>query len=154
MTWCFSTRASVTTVLTTHPCISWCLRVKKNMHLPSILFIHTLMTQSVEILPGGSQGPTYITLSMTFVPMTWWRKEPGHHQPQYRQSFPGVFPTESALIIVCKIEPKGVIRMMWPCNIEKNSSQVHHNYQTVNILHQHSATDREYTWVQVRSLKQ
>ena len=28
MAWCFSTRASVATVLTTHPCISQCLRVK------------------------------------------------------------------------------------------------------------------------------
>ena len=27
MAWCFSTRASVATVLTTHPCISQCLRV-------------------------------------------------------------------------------------------------------------------------------
>ena len=132
-------------MLTTHTCVSRCLRVKLNMHLPTISFIHTVMNQLVEILPGGSQRPTYITLSMTFVPMTWWCKEPGHQQPQYWQSFPGVFPTESALIIVWKIGPIGVIRMMWPCNIEKNSSQVHHNYQTVNILRQHSATDREYT---------
>ena len=29
MAWCFSTRASVATVLTTHPCVSRCLRVKK-----------------------------------------------------------------------------------------------------------------------------
>ena len=28
MTWCFSTRASVATVLTRHPCISQCLKVK------------------------------------------------------------------------------------------------------------------------------
>ena len=30
MAWCFSTRASVSTVLTTHPCISRCLRVNGN----------------------------------------------------------------------------------------------------------------------------
>ena len=30
MVWCFSTRASVATVLTTHPCISRCLRVNDN----------------------------------------------------------------------------------------------------------------------------
>ena len=29
MAWCFSTRASVATVLTTHPCVSRCLRVKR-----------------------------------------------------------------------------------------------------------------------------
>ena len=28
MAWCFSTKASVATVLTTHPCVSQCLRVK------------------------------------------------------------------------------------------------------------------------------
>ena len=32
MAWCFSTRASVTTVLTTHPCVSRCLRVKQCFH--------------------------------------------------------------------------------------------------------------------------
>ena len=32
MAWCFSTRASVATVLTTHPCTSRCLRV--NLHTP------------------------------------------------------------------------------------------------------------------------
>ena len=30
MAWCFSTRASVVTVLTRHPCVSRCLRVKLN----------------------------------------------------------------------------------------------------------------------------
>ena len=29
MTWCFSTRASVAAVLTTHPCVSRCLRVNR-----------------------------------------------------------------------------------------------------------------------------
>ena len=33
MAWCFSTRASVATVLTTHPCVSWCLRVNYPYHL-------------------------------------------------------------------------------------------------------------------------
>ena len=33
MAWCFSTRASVATVLTTHPCVSRCLRVKARFEL-------------------------------------------------------------------------------------------------------------------------
>ena len=41
MAWCFSTRASVATVLTTHPCVSRCLRVNSmvshNMILPLLL---------------------------------------------------------------------------------------------------------------------
>ena len=32
MAWCFSTRASVATVLTTHPCISRCLRVNQALN--------------------------------------------------------------------------------------------------------------------------
>ena len=32
MAWCFSTRASVATVLTTHPSVSWCLRVRDMQH--------------------------------------------------------------------------------------------------------------------------
>ena len=31
MAWCFSTRASVATVLTTHPCVSWCLSNVKGL---------------------------------------------------------------------------------------------------------------------------
>ena len=33
MTWCFSTRASVATVLTMHPCVSQCLGVKSDLIL-------------------------------------------------------------------------------------------------------------------------
>ena len=33
MAWCFSTRASVATVLTTHPCVSRCLRVSSYTHI-------------------------------------------------------------------------------------------------------------------------
>ena len=32
MAWCFSTRASVATVLTMHPCVSQCLRVKRSYY--------------------------------------------------------------------------------------------------------------------------
>ena len=37
MAWCFSTRASVATVLTTHPCFSQCLRVNQIMAWLGIL---------------------------------------------------------------------------------------------------------------------
>ena len=36
MAWCFSTRASVATVLTTHPCVSQCLRVKHHIHIQKL----------------------------------------------------------------------------------------------------------------------
>ena len=33
MAWCFSTRASVATVLTTHPCVSRCLGVNRKLYI-------------------------------------------------------------------------------------------------------------------------
>ena len=33
MAWCFSTKASVATVLTMHPCVSWCLRVNESIEV-------------------------------------------------------------------------------------------------------------------------
>ena len=44
------------------------------------------MTQVIEILPCGRQGPNYITLSISLLLMSWWRKEPGHQQPWYWHS--------------------------------------------------------------------
>ena len=40
MVWCFSTRASVATVLTTHPCVSRCLRVN-NTHCCFFVLFNT-----------------------------------------------------------------------------------------------------------------
>ena len=45
MAWCFSTRASVATVLTTHPCVSRCLRV--NVHA----IIHALNWKLICVWP-------------------------------------------------------------------------------------------------------
>ena len=39
MAWCFSTRASVATVLTTHPCISQCLRVNSNNFIYRYMYL-------------------------------------------------------------------------------------------------------------------
>ena len=58
MVWCVSTRASVATVLTTHPCVSKCLRVK-SIFIKSILkFIQISFWKFIEIplmgeAPGG-----------------------------------------------------------------------------------------------------
>ena len=41
MAWCFSTRASVATVLTTHPCVSRCLRVNFNPRMGKYNYIHS-----------------------------------------------------------------------------------------------------------------
>ena len=56
MAWCFSTRTLVATVLTTHPCVSRCLRVHLNyllvpMPLPSWHWLTHLIAQS----PWGSK---------------------------------------------------------------------------------------------------
>ena len=54
------------------------------MYLQSIAFLHTDMTQVVEILPHVRQELTYILHSLYhWVLMSWWRNEPWHQQPWY-----------------------------------------------------------------------
>ena len=53
MAWCFSTRASVATALTTHPCVSRCLRVKQCDYI-SVLILTWAKTNSEEILLLGT----------------------------------------------------------------------------------------------------
>ena len=54
-----------------------------NIYLHSMSFLHIDMTQVVEILPQIRQGPTYSTQSISWLLMSWRRKEPGHQQPWY-----------------------------------------------------------------------
>ena len=42
MAWCFSTRASVATVLTMHPCVSRCLRVNISLKVVSMGLIDNI----------------------------------------------------------------------------------------------------------------
>ena len=51
--------------------------------LKFISFLHTDMTQVVEILPQVRQILTYSTQSKSWVLMSCWCKEPGHPQPWY-----------------------------------------------------------------------
>ena len=58
MTWCFSTRASVATVLITHPCVSNCLWVK---HVPILIHIKDSGTKfmlyiQIPYKPFGAYG--------------------------------------------------------------------------------------------------
>ena len=62
MAWCFSTRASVATVLTTHPCVSWCLRVKNYRRLTYVSMYHythdviALQWHNISITPSQIHG--------------------------------------------------------------------------------------------------
>ena len=69
MAWCLSTRASVATVLTTHPCISQCLRVKPlvlgrcGSNFKSVITEHILqikfISTSCEIPPSSMPQNTF-----------------------------------------------------------------------------------------------
>ena len=48
-----------------------------------ILFIHYKMVQIFEILFHGNERSTYCTLSISWLLITWWHKDPGHHRPLY-----------------------------------------------------------------------
>ena len=55
--------------------------IKIYLHFVSYLHIDTM--QIIEILPQIRQEPTYSTLSISWLLISWWRKEPGHQQPWY-----------------------------------------------------------------------
>ena len=54
-----------------------------NIYLHLMSFLHTNKTQVVEIPPRVRQGPAYSTQSVSWLLMSWRRKEPGHQQPWY-----------------------------------------------------------------------
>ena len=54
-----------------------------NIYLHFMSFLHTDYTQVVEIPPRVRQGPAYSTYSISWLLMSWRRKEPGHQQPWY-----------------------------------------------------------------------
>ena len=59
------------------------LRKNINIYSHFMSFFHTNETQVVEIPPRVRQGPAYSTLSISWLLMSWRRKEPGHQQPWY-----------------------------------------------------------------------
>ena len=78
MAWCFSTRASVATVLTTHPCVSRCLRVNYQrgpvtntfnviaIHYHIDVFVQDCsisIANTLEILQSCTEPSIYWTLS-------------------------------------------------------------------------------------------
>ena len=58
-------------------------RGKINIYLHFMSLLHIDMTQVLKILPQVRPGPTYSTKSISWLLMSWRRKEPGHQQPWY-----------------------------------------------------------------------
>ena len=54
-----------------------------NMYLHFMSLRHIDMTQVLKILPHVRPRPTYATWSISWLLMSWRRKEPGHQQPWY-----------------------------------------------------------------------
>ena len=52
-----------------------------NRYLHFMSYLHANTTQVVEISPRARQGPAYSTKSISWLLMSWRRKEPGHQQP-------------------------------------------------------------------------
>ena len=61
------------------------------IHLHFLSFHNTGMMQVFETFPHGRQNPICFTWLTPWLLMTWWRKEPGHHQPWYWPSLYGIF---------------------------------------------------------------
>ena len=56
-------------------------KIKMYRYLQFVSFLHNDMAQVIEILPHVRQDLTYSTESISWVMMSCWCKEPGHHQP-------------------------------------------------------------------------
>ena len=54
-----------------------------NIYLHFMSFLHTNKTQVVEIPPRVKPGPAYFTQSISWLLISWRRKEPGHQQTWY-----------------------------------------------------------------------
>ena len=66
-------------------------RVYINIYLHFMSLLHIDKTRVLKILPQVRQGPAYSTYhSISWLPMSWRRKEPGHQQPWY-------WPSETAI---------------------------------------------------------
>ena len=52
-----------------------------NIYLHFMSLLHIDMTHVLKILPQIRPGPTYSTLSISLLLMSWRRKEPGHQKP-------------------------------------------------------------------------
>ena len=58
-----------------------------NIYSHFVSFIHIGMTQILKILPQVRGWPIYSKYSISWLLMSWRRKEPGHQQPCYWPSF-------------------------------------------------------------------
>ena len=54
-----------------------------NIYLHFMSFLHIDLTQVLKIPPQVRPGPIYSTQSISWLLMSWRRKEPGHQQPWY-----------------------------------------------------------------------
>ena len=57
-----------------------------NIYLNFMSIFHIDVIHVLKILPQVRPGPTYCTLSIPWLLMSWRRKESGHHQPWYWRS--------------------------------------------------------------------
>ena len=127
MVWCFSTRASVATVLTTHPWVSRCLRVNDtsclcccveilvgniNIYWHFISYLTTLLVRVVEILSCERWGQFNKHIRCCGY---WWLGNariqsischdidlviPGHHQNMLVSSSWGLVLIEQYLVVI------------------------------------------------------
>ena len=66
-----------------HPLHAKFFRGNINIYLHFVSFLHIDVSEVFEILPQIRQEFIYSTKSISWVLMSWQRKEPGHQQPWY-----------------------------------------------------------------------
>ena len=70
MAWCFSTRASVATVLTTHPCVSRCLRVKRPQYYNMLLSYAFRLDHALRHSVDSSLFRYWLVAYLAIIPWT------------------------------------------------------------------------------------
>ena len=75
-------------------------RGNKNMYLNFMSSLHIDTTQAVEILLEVRQECAYFTWSISWVLMSWRRKEPGHHNHDINYVEPNYFSPRTLRVLI------------------------------------------------------
>ena len=81
--WTHSSRKTSHTCFVFNPLRGKFFRGNINIYFHFVSFLRIDMTQVLKILPQVREGPIYSVYSISWLLMTWRRKEPGHQQPWY-----------------------------------------------------------------------
>ena len=118
MAWCFSTRASVATVLNTHPCVSRCLRVNSSsLFFPGSvtevdIIVHRWYWITISYIILGNCHLSHSKLYRLSALMAGGHYFPSHHQ---EGTFNSLMPVRFGCNFILQISNLYHINFLWNC---------------------------------------